>query len=90
MRIINNRKRILDPVLGQVINGYIDNLALDRLKENCYTGTIKRGMEFRPDLVAEYYLGSTYGAWIISYVNEFVNGIMDYTLGREIKIPHLG
>jgi hypothetical protein len=89
MRILSNRKIIKDPVSGENINAFIDNKKLDILKKNCYYGVIKRGMQFRPDLVAEYYLGNAYDSWIISYVNEFVNGIEDYTLGRTIKIPVL-
>lgn len=90
MRINDCRKSILDPVLGEVITGFIDNLDLDNLKNNCYTGVVKRGMQFRPDLVAEYYLGNAYLSWLITFVNEFVNGMEDYTLGRKIRIPRIG
>ena len=87
MRILGNRKIIKDLVLGEKINAFIDNKSLESLKQSYYYGDIKRGMQYRPDLVAEYYLGNAYDSWIISYINEFVNGIEDYTLGRKIKIP---
>ena len=46
-------------------------------------------MEYRPDLVADYYLGDSSLSWLITYVNNFFNGIKDYKVGTKIKIPKI-
>lgn len=49
---------------------------------------IPNGFQYRPDKLAElYYKDSTY-YWIISYVNNFDNGIEDYIVGRDVIIPN--
>lgn len=50
-------------------------------------GYVLKGMEYRPDLVAGYYLNDPGKAWMITYLNNFINGAEDYILGRKLKIP---
>ena len=80
---------IYNPVLETNTKSFLDNLDLENLKSNCTNGTIKKGMEYRPDLVALHYLNDSTMGWLITYVNDFYDGIKDYKLGREIKIPVL-
>lgn len=54
------------------------------------TGRVLKGMEYRPDKVAQYYLGDGSYAWAIFFVNNFTNGISELRLGREIKLPKIG
>ena len=76
-----------NPILGEEAKGFAE---LKNIEDATYIeGYVKKGMEYRPDLVADYYLGDSKKAWLITCFNRFTNGIRDYTLGRKIKIPIL-
>ena len=83
------QKNIYNPIIEKKVSGFLDNLDLDKLKNDCVDGVIKKGMEYRPDLVADYYLGDSSLSWLITYVNNFFNGIKDYKVGTKIKIPKI-
>lgn len=89
MRIVNFQETLKNPVLNTDTKGFYDEKDLSSYKDNCITVTITKEFVYRPDLLAEYYLGSSENSWIITYVNNFENGIKDYKLGRKIKIPQL-
>ena len=74
-------------ILGEETKGFAE---LKNIENAPYTeGYVKKGMEYRPDLVADYYLGDSKKAWMITCFNNFVNGIRDYKLGRKLKIPSI-
>ena len=83
------QKKIYNPTIEKKVSGFLDNLDLDKLRNDCIDGVIKKGMEYRPDLVADYYLGDSSLSWLITYVNNFFNGIKDYKVGTKIKIPKI-
>lgn len=90
MRIIGFQDTVENPVLNNVeTKGFVDEKYLSSYRNNYTTITISKGFEYRPDLIAEYYLGNREDAWLITYINNFENGIKDYTFGRKIKIPVL-
>lgn len=74
--------------LDKNVKGFMDNENIKILEENSTGGQILLGMEYRPDKVAAYYLGDEKLSWAITLANRFTNGIQDYYLGREIKIPN--
>lgn len=49
---------------------------------------IQQGFQYRPDKLAAYYYNDPTYYWILTFVNNFENGIEDYNIGREIIIPH--
>lgn len=71
------------------VKGFFDRDNCDILKENSTTQIIPPGMEYRPDKVATYYLGSSTYSWMIDLANDFENGIKDYKLGRKILVPNI-
>lgn len=75
--------------LDDNIKGFFDRDNCDILKNNSTNQVILSGMEFRPDKVATYYLGSANYSWLIDLANDFENGIKDYTLGRKILVPKI-
>lgn len=75
--------------LGENIKGFFDRENCDILKENSESRIILPGMEYRPDKVAAYYLGSPNYSWLIDLANDFDNGIKDYRLGRSILVPKI-
>lgn len=82
-------REIYSDIVGKDIKGfplYEDYAFLFNETEDAI---IHIGMEYRPDKIAEYYLGDSRLAWVITYLNKFSNGIRDYTLGKKIKIPKL-
>lgn len=78
-----------NPVINDNSKGFLDNTNLTELYKNCSDGYVLKGMEYRPDLVAMHYLGDPTKAWAITFVNNFFNGIKDYTLGKKLKIPNI-
>ena len=85
MRIIELQPTIYNSILKEDAKGFAE---LKVITDAQYTeGQVLRGMEYRPDLVADYYLGSSNLAWMITCANGFENGIEDYTLGKKLKIP---
>lgn len=87
MNIVDYEKTIYNPIIKKNAKGFIDEIEMKRFKLDCYEGEVFKGMQYRPDLVAYYYLNDPNKAWIITYVNEFQNGVKDYVLGRKLKIP---
>lgn len=79
-------KKIYNPVLGDNVKDFLNRESIDEIVQSG-TGIIYSGMEFRPDKVAEYYLGRSDYAWAISALNNFTNGIQDYYAGRTVKLP---
>lgn len=73
--------------LNTDIKGFLSAENLKILRDNCTTGQVLQGMEYRPDKIAAYYLGDERLGWAISAANNFQNGIQDYYLGRSLKIP---
>lgn len=76
-------------ILNEDIKGFPLKESYSELKENFTYGVILRGMQYRPDKIAEYYLGDAKMAWAISFANGFTKGVVEYRLGRKIKIPKI-
>lgn len=74
--------------LNTDVKWFFSKQNLDALRSSTHKGRVLQGMEYRPDKVAAYYLGDENGSWLITLTNGFVNGVADYTLGREILIPN--
>lgn len=78
---------IYNPILETNTKGFINQSLLTEYKKNYKMGNIIPGMEYRPDLIAKYYLGDVSRAWEIIFINNFTGGIKDLKAGRLIKIP---
>lgn len=50
--------------------------------------TIQQGFQYRPDKLAAYYYDDPTYYWVLTFVNNFENGIEDYVEGKEIIVPH--
>lgn len=87
--ITDYQETIYNPILEEKAKGFLDASTMESLKQNYTYGYVLKGMEYRPDLVANYYLGSVNYSWLITYVNEFFKGVSEYTVGRKIKIPKI-
>lgn len=83
----NNTSNIYSSILKENIKGFIDESEITSMRNSATTGQVLHGMAYRPDKVAEYYLGNSNYAWKISLINNFENGIRDYYEGRSILIP---
>lgn len=81
------QNELYNPIIKDYSKGFLDEKEMSKYKNNYTYGYVLQGMEFRPDLVAKYYMGDPELSWLITYVNEFEDGIKDYILGRKIKIP---
>lgn len=79
--------KIYNKELDTDIKGFFSTENIKILRENSTKGQVMVGMEYRPDKVAAYYLGDERMSWAISLANNFIQGIEDYYLGREILIP---
>lgn len=87
MKITELQPTIYNSILNDDTKGFANLASITNAE---YTeGQVLRGMEYRPDLVADYYLGDSNLAWMITCANSFENGIEDYTLGKKLKIPRL-
>ena len=85
--ISNIQDNIYNPILKETTKGFAE---LDKIKSLSYSdGYVMKGMEYRPDLVADYYLGDSSLSWLITCYNNFTNGLKDYTLGKKLKIPRV-
>jgi hypothetical protein len=83
----SNTGTIHSKILDDDIKGFIEESEIESLRSSATTGQVLHGMAYRPDKVAEYYLGNSNYAWKISLINNFENGIRDYYEGRSILIP---
>jgi hypothetical protein len=81
------RNIIHNPVINDDVKGFVNANTIKNFKKNTYKTVIPIGMGYRPDLVAEYFLGDSNLSWLITCVNNFTNGISDYKEGRSILIP---
>lgn len=75
--------------IDENIKGFVDIDKISVLRNNATIGYVMQGMEYRPDKISAYYLGTVKYSWIITLINNFVNGIEDYELGKEILIPDI-
>lgn len=89
MEIVDFQDTIENPVLNDDTKGFVDGAELSSYRENYTLVSIPKGMEYRPDLISMYYYGTTNNAWLITYANDFDNGVKDYIAGRRIKIPNI-
>lgn len=89
MKKTNYEESIFCDALNDNIKGFIPNEISTILKEYSTKEKILKGMEYRPDKVAAYYLGNPNYSWIIDLANNFTEGIKEYRLGRTILIPNL-
>lgn len=75
-----NNKEMKSFVTKEFINKFLDG--------NETITYIQEGFQYRPDKLASYYYNDSTYYWILTFVNNFINGIEDYVLGKEIIIPH--
>ena len=71
----------------QIIDAPSKNFIKSFLDGNEKTIEINAAFEYRPDKLAEYYLGNPQYDWILTLLNNFDKGIEDYYLGRLVIIP---
>lgn len=88
MNRLDYQETIYNPIINNNSKGFLNSKLLKNYKESYTIGVIRPGMEYRPDLVAKYYLGDVSRAWEIEFINNFTNGVKDFKLGRNIKIPN--
>lgn len=79
---------IYNRILGGYTKGFVNNKNIDSLKSTKIV-TVPIGMEYRPDLLAEYYLGDSNYGWAILLANRLENGIQDLYAGKKIMIPKI-
>ena len=84
-----NSESIYSDELEANVMGFIDISKITEYKSTAKTGKVLKGMEYRPDKISAYYLGTSKYAWLISMLNNFTNGVQDYYLGRDLLIPTL-
>ena len=78
---------IYNSSLKENVKGFVD---FQKIKNLDYLeGYVLKWMEYRPDLVASYYLNDSSLSWIITCFNGFTNGIEDYKAGKKLKIPRV-
>lgn len=70
------------------IKGFMSKKNLDALSSSSRVGYVLKGMEYRPDKIAYYYLEDPKLSWLITLANGFTNGIADYYPGRKLIIPN--
>lgn len=77
---------------------YVDNnLELDFLNkdyimmdiETATTFRIPRAFKYRPDLISLKFYNNYHLGWLIAHHNEFLDPIIDFEVGKLIKIPDL-
>lgn len=83
----NFQTSLYNPILKENVTGFLDKAELEKYKKNTQTVIIPVGMSYRPDLVAKTFLNDESMSWLITYINNFTNGIEDYIEGKKIKIP---
>jgi hypothetical protein len=85
MKISNLQSDTYNSILGETTKGFAELKKINNLQ---YTEVyITKAFEYRPDLLAYYYLGDSNLGWLITCFNGFVNGLSDYTYGKKLKIP---
>lgn len=68
---------------------YLDSKIIEMDLPTIQTFRIKDPFTFRPDLIAERFLGSYHYGWLLARHNEFLEPIFDFYHGRVIDIPDL-
>jgi len=86
---VDLQSSIYNVIVGDTTKGFLDNSTIESIRNSSSYGSVLKGMEYRPDLLAEYYLGDSKYAWALIVANNFTNGIEDFTLGRKILLPNL-
>ena len=83
-------KSIFSKEVNENIKGFLSSDIIKKLKKDstAITGYVLQGMEYRPDKISAYYLGTTDYDWVILAVNT-VNGLQDLTFGKELVIPSI-
>lgn len=89
MRIIDYEDTIYNPILKTNTKSFVNKQSLKGFLQDKYKTKIPVGLEYRPDLIAKQFLGDESLAWLITYVNNFTNGVKDYTPNRSIYIPNI-
>lgn len=86
---ISNQETVYNPIIDSDAKGFLNHSVIDYYKKNSTIASVPIGLGYRPDLVARHFLGNERQAWLISAVNNFTNGIKDYTEGRMLLIPSI-
>ena len=89
MNITNFETTVYNPILKTETKGFVNKSLLETYMTNKTKKKIPVGLEYRPDLIAREYLGDESLGWVITYINNFKNGIKDYTQNRSIYIPNI-
>ena len=89
MRIIDYEDTVYNPILETTTKSFANKKLLSGYLQNKYKTKIPVGLEYRPDLIARQFLGDETLGWLITYVNNFTNGVKDYTPNRSIYIPNI-
>lgn len=89
MQILDYQSKLQNPIINSETKGFASKELLVNYLSNKIKTKIPVGLEYRPDLIAKQFLGDERLAWLITYVNNFTNGIKDYTPGRDIYIPNV-
>lgn len=71
------------------------DVELDYLDTNLYkldlstidVFTVTAATQHRPDLISFRYFGTYNMWWLISMHNDFIDGVWDYEIGKDIRIP---
>jgi hypothetical protein len=67
--------------------GFLDKTFINKFKDGTeVTGVVLRGMQYRPDLVSLYYLGTSKLFWLINMMNDWFD-VGDYIEGRTFIFP---
>ena len=85
----NYSGEIYNSIINSNVKDFLDYSLIEKLSFDSTEGMVLQGMEYRPDKISEYYLGSSSYAWAITLINKFSEGVKEYTLFRKIKIPSL-
>lgn len=90
------RQKIYSGYLNEYIKAFPRLEEIERIINNSKSSDsngnkyiVLPGMEYRPDIISLYYLGSVEYAWAIFYANYTSEGVKFFKLGKEIKIPDL-
>lgn len=85
----SNQETVYNPIIGSDSKGFLNYSVIARYRKNSRLEVVPIGLAYRPDLIARHFLNNEKLAWLISAVNNFHNGVKDYTEGRMILIPNV-
>lgn len=79
---------LINPATNNKIKGFVTKEFIELfLDGNEIITNIKDGFQYRPDKLAYYYYNNSTYYWILTFVNNFENGIEDYVVGKQIIVP---